>query len=503
LSALVHLIHNKGYVWQQQNNFYFKGTPAFSPFEPNENNAADFLIRYQSGFVWIYEDDTQIAAATDTIRSFPLFYYFDNQNFCLSDDAYLLKDMFSAAFNQAGIDIFKENGYTLENYTLAENIFVLQPTEFLHYDKESGKLSLKNYKTQIPPLAIDQYENKFEQLSYQIFDRVIEKLNGRKAIIPLSGGMDSRFILAALVQKKYPQICCYTYGKKGSYEAELAAKICHQLGVEWHFIEYSPEIFKSYLTENAFEYELYASQLTAIAHEQDYFAVEILKSKQLLQQDGVFIPGFSADLPAGSKVPLPAEWNNINISKEGLNHYIVQKYFEGKSFDFQIDLSPENRTDWVKAHEAWFTRNKVSKFVTNAIRCYEFFGHEWVLPFWDLDFIRFWEEMPLELRTNRKFYREFLHKHYFSPLSIDFDNTTVDETLAGNPFINTLKHKIPAPLKEVAKKVLLKSSEQDVNNLKHFADLLCKDAQLNPTDYKDENQAHAAWLLRKLNAQDR
>jgi asparagine synthase (glutamine-hydrolysing) len=500
LSNLVFLQHNKGYFWQQIENFSFKGNVLFTPIEPNQDSASDFLKNSNGNFAWIFEDENRVVAAVDIIRSIPLFYFRNNNAFCLSDDAYFLQEKFNDSFDSKSITTFLENGYTLENRTLSQNIFALQPCEILVYDKKQNQLTVEKYFEFTNSKKQEDYEQDFLKISEEIFSNTIQKLNNRTAIIPLSGGHDSRFILAALIKQDYKNIICFTYGKKGSYEAKLAEQVCKQLDVKWHFVEYTTDIFKEYFTEFAWQYELYASQLTAVAHEQDFFAIQQLKNNGLLPEDGVLIPGFCADLPAGSKIPTDSEWADIEISSQGLIRFIQKKYFDGAIFSPKIVIEEgiDSKEKWVQAHESWFTKNKVSKFVNNAIRCYEFFGHEWLLPFWDIRFVEFWQTAPLCMRAERRFYKNFLHKHYFQSLQIAFENETTDEKLKGNKWFEKIKNKIPKQAKKVLKKIILKPSEQDVNNLKYFADLLCKDAQLNSTDYKDENQAHAAWSIKKL-----
>ena len=42
-----------------------------------------------------------------------------------------------------------------------------------------------------------------------------------------------------------------------------------------------------------------------------------------------------------------------------------------------------------------------SKFIANSCRVYEFWGYEWRMPFWDIEFINFWNDLPLQLRLEK------------------------------------------------------------------------------------------------------
>jgi len=55
-------------------------------------------------------------------------------------------------------------------------------------------------------------------------------------------------------------------------------------------------------------------------------------------------------------------------------------------------------------------QNRQSKYVVARGRAYEFFGYDWRLPFWDKDYLKFWERVPLDAKVDRNLFRVMLEK---------------------------------------------------------------------------------------------
>jgi asparagine synthase (glutamine-hydrolysing) len=259
-------------------NFYFRGNFQFEVFEPNFENAESFLKSSSGNFIWIYEDEEKVLFGTDTIRSYPLWYYYDGKEFCLSDDINFLKDKYQPKFDKEQGYFFEHVGYTCGETTLLESIYCPFALSIFEFNKKNSYIYSKHFVLQEIDSNFEEFEKPFNEASSQLFENLIEKLESKTAVIPLSAGWDSRFILAGLVKKGFSNIICFTYGKTNSYEIEIARATCEKLNIHWHFVEYNDAVFENYKTAFAWEYEQFASQYTSIAYEQDFFAVWKLKA---------------------------------------------------------------------------------------------------------------------------------------------------------------------------------------------------------------------------------
>ena len=46
-------------------------------------------------------------------------------------------------------------------------------------------------------------------------------------------------------------------------------------------------------------------------------------------------------------------------------------------------------------------------------KIYEFYGYEWKMPFWDDQFLFFWQKVPLEYKLDQKLYIDMLKQQNF------------------------------------------------------------------------------------------
>ena len=488
----------KSYTWRSQDGFHLIGNPTAFPEAAGIEAASKYLSQQTTGFAWIFEDDKRIVAATDTARSIPLFYHFNGQSLSISNDIYsLCAENELHSFNRSEFEVFQKLAYVPGDATLIDDVQVLNPQEYLSFDKETCILKIEKYESQN---TIDS-SYTLEDVLDDMFDRLIAELNGRPAVIPLSAGYDSRLILAGLVQKGYPKIQAFTYGREGAYEQEIAKKVCEQLNISWNFVQYDEAIFDSYLNNEGLAYERYASQFLAVAHEQDYFALSLLNKQGLIPENSVIIPGFCADVNAGSQVLNKSLLKNYTSFEEFLEQRLLPKNDDSESkINFNLlgtDINPP-KEEWQDLYEDYLVNNRLTKFIVNAVRAYEYFGYTWQLPFWSTDFISFWKAKSYNEKFKRKLYNSTLKAHYFKPLEIDFDAKFRDKLIDDSSLLQKVKELTPDTVKPILKRWFIPKNEMDVNNLMLFAQRLEDDEPIIHAKFKDENQAHAAWYLQKL-----
>ena len=154
---------------------------------------------------------------------------------------------------------------------------------------------------------------------YTIFSKVIEKdiqsiSKDKKIIIPISGGLDSRAILAAVLEfVPKSRIRTYTFGIKGSYDFEIGKEVAEKAGVHHDAIELNSLRFTQ-------------KEMIEVAKRCDFqthlFHHPPLKIIEDLIGDGVVFSGYLGDLIFGSY----ANKNDVRES-EVENWYIKEKYY--------------------------------------------------------------------------------------------------------------------------------------------------------------------------------
>lgn len=100
----------------------------------------------------------------------------------------------------------------------------------------------------------DFSENELVDYGTQLFNEIISKniIEGKNHLVPLSGGYDSRAILASLLKYCDPKnITTYTFGVPGSFDFDIGKKVSDTFGVENFSIDLNQIKFTQELLEDA------------------------------------------------------------------------------------------------------------------------------------------------------------------------------------------------------------------------------------------------------------
>lgn len=526
MSVHLQLFHNKGFVWYQRDGWHVKGY-LFGP--NNEYLHGDSLMDYlqQTGaqdvwlpnsnghFVIIKESPDGIWAAVDKLRAFPLFYHQTKTGLVVSDDAaWLQKASNLDSMDALAAEELRTLNSVTGNHTLFKGLNQLQAGQWLGYTDTA--LSVTTYyqhlhQYQLKLSGASQYVQALEKESFAVFERLINSLEGRPAVIPLSGGHDSRFIAAMLKQLNYPNVICYTYGRKDSPEVAISKQVAKQLGYPWHFVEYTAELQETLMGEKGEAYRTYGAQYNSIPHEQDWFAVGTLLATGVIPKEGVIIPGYCGDFPAGSYLPKEATWVTTDTSIDGLVDYIYLSHFSrtgnpklktgmlGLLRKELAGYTVTNRDEFVSVYEHWLTVNRLSRFIVNAVRVYEYYGLQWRMPLWDNGYVNLWYNIPNQYRKDRVLYKQFLNSYLFGPMGIEQNMNKVDGLFESDNLLTKIKAMTPKPIRQGLKKLLIPENQIDANRQQWLAGRIYQgiEDKTAVVDPRALNHVHACWYLER------
>ncbi len=490
--------------WRRAGSVWYKTGFAWQGPLPRPYTAAhlrDFFWQQGVPFAVVEETEKEAVAYTDPVRSIPLYYARTAQGWRLSDSALMLaRQAGSHACRQERAVEWQHIYCVMGQDTLLPHVYQLQPYQRWHLDKHSGNCEVSTLHHPFEACGTDgepsMWERRFRTLLEALAHRMAAQAGGRPMVVPLSGGKDSRLVLALLKTAGVSDLHAYTYGAPDSAEVKIARKVAQHLNVRWHFVPYSPAVFRNYLTARGLQYDRFASQYAGLAHEQDFFALWKLKSEGALPADAVIVSGMCTDAQNGSRIVLPPDYPR---DAAHLARWIAKKFFPEKEADDALlariagDLPPgpySTYTQALNAYEWWRTVNRLSKFSMTTMRTFEFWGWQWMAPFWTHAVVSFWQEMPYALRENRRLFLSVVRRHFFRKLGIDFPSPM--EVPAWMAALKRPLRKVPG-LQRWRKR----RRAVDPNALWAFADLLREDAGLPEADYRDENEVHALWFLRR------
>jgi asparagine synthase (glutamine-hydrolysing) len=406
----------------------------------NEHELKKVLNTIPGFYSAIIETPKIIFAVVDHIRSYPLFYFNNNKKFNISNSARKVKQNQSLTnTNENAVFDLCMTGFVTGKNTLYEKLFQIQAGEYLLWDKIAKSINTESYFKYLPceseENTIDNYIHELSSILDSIFINIIKRANGAPIWIPLSGGLDSRLIACKFKEHGYQNIKTFSYGPSGNYEAKAAQNIARTLGYEWQYISHTPKtsrkIFRSSLRK---QYWDYADGLCSVPVMNDFLSIKYLVDTNQLTKESILINGQSGDFISGGHIPEILLSNSENLD-EVINSIIEKHYSvweDGKTPDelsFRALRIRENLSrlksdqatiSMASLYEYWEWQERQSKLVVNGQRVYDYFNVKWELPLWDMNFVKLWQNIPLELRYQQALFKMYLKQYNFMNL---FENT--------------------------------------------------------------------------------
>ena len=309
---------------KNKNTVWFKGYLYNMPItdlvkqivEQDSDTIKSFLNTLDGHFSLIVKTPKFYLIAVDEIRSIPIIWAIKNKNNILISDQgqYLNKELKlkSSDIDYSISNAFAISGYTIGDNTLYSNVKQVSPGNYLWL--ENKKVTIKRYYIWQPWSALEYRVNlssKLNKINKNIFKKLIDSVNNRQIVVPLSGGLDSRLVLAGLKKYNYKNVLCISYGLKNNKDAYIAKKVADKLGYKWIFIEYSNKEFrKHYYSEEYKKYTNFCDTFTSIHFIGEYIMLSKL-SNNLVEKDAIFINGQSGDFISGNHIP-----SNLDVKKE-------------------------------------------------------------------------------------------------------------------------------------------------------------------------------------------
>ncbi|UAM98469.1 asparagine synthase C-terminal domain-containing protein [Polaribacter litorisediminis] len=520
----ISLQHNKGFHWFKSDALFFKGYFYIDDHFYEKENALNHLSTIKKSkdfkkllssingvFTIIISLEDKFYIASDITRSFPIFYTFQNKKLHVSDAIIDLKNKFKINdFDSLSEIEFKSSHHTHGKKTLLKNVFQVQAGSYLIVKNNTVIENEFFFSYAIQKESSDSYsllKNKVVIAFENSFKRLINSLENRTAVVPLSGGYDSRLIAVMLKKHNYKNVVCYTYGHKNSFEIENSKKTAQALGFKWFFIEYTPLLIEGYLKTDEFKkYAHFAGKLSSMPYLQEYFAVKYLSEANLISKDAIFIPGFAGDLLGGSQflkvIPENLKTDeivNLIVATKFSHHTLstVQKKRIAKEVLINLKKLDANYSNKIASSvfENYDLTEKIAKYIFNSANFYTFFGYEHRFPFWDTALLTFFKAVPVKYKIMKTLFDEVLIDEYFKPYQVSFGKEiqATEKGIQSQKIKDSIKSFLPTFIKQ---RILEKS---DWNNYKAITQQMLDELRLKKLPFqrksKDYNEIIAQWYV--------
>jgi asparagine synthase (glutamine-hydrolysing) len=409
--------------------------------EIRTEDPAQLLLNLNGNFALVYEDNKHVIATVDKVRSIPLFFsppkFAGTAPFLISDDAYWIRNELDVTkINPLNMTMLMTTLYVLDNDTIFDEIKLIRAGEFLSIQKgpQNHIYRTERYYQLLHGLSEsttnEHLRHSYHKTIQNVFQRLIQSVNNRPMIVPLSGGLDSRLIVTMLKKLGAENVVCYTYGRKYSSETEISKLVSDTLGYPNHRVTYTrKQQRRDYHNPERKRSVKYAFNLCAHMNHHDIFAIWELNSKGLLPSNGIIIPGFFGEFIAGAHTPSVLRQTDL-LNRDVITETIIDRHMgewfwsKKKNPNFYKSIKEkishqlqhftiEDKKSAFMAFKWWEWQERQAKYIINACRVYEYLGFEWRLPFVDDEMLNFWGEVPISYQMGSRFYRQFLENELY------------------------------------------------------------------------------------------
>jgi asparagine synthase (glutamine-hydrolysing) len=374
------------------------------------------VVRTANGsFQGIYRTGDRLLATVDRVRSMPIFYASVGDTLIVSDDAYwVAEEAGDQQFDRISLDEFRAAGYVTGGATLSRHVRQIQAGEILDtaIDRQGHPaVTVSDYYKYTHHDDVVETDDDFEGRLGEVIDRVggrlVESLAGETALVPLSGGLDSRLVALILRAQQYDDVICFSYGRPENAESQTSRSVAKHLGYRWVFAPYDNEMWRRLMhSPERLTLDRYADNLASLPHLQDWPAVRMLRQAKKLPDRGIFVPGHTGDFLSGQQMAgiehLVTRGDRETLARAiRLAHYPdgvprrSRPSIEAKILAEVGGVVDGTRRSVLAAVDTWNWRERQAKYIVNSVRSYEFIGHGWRLPLWDNELMDFWERVPI------------------------------------------------------------------------------------------------------------
>jgi asparagine synthase (glutamine-hydrolysing) len=364
--------------------------------EATEKNILELVLGKIDGYfaaVIYNQKKVELTFITDRFGFKPLYIWKSEKKLAWSSEikSFLSFHQFPTEIDIEGFDCFLKIGQFLGEHTWFKKVIQLDASTIATYSLLGNKmLKTKRYWLweAIQPDNIS-YKDACKKLG-DLFQKAVLKRchpNNNNFNLALSGGLDSRAILAAIPEEI--NLKTFTFGKIGCADAKLAEKAAGVHSTENWFFELTKENWFNGRIEGVWRSEAAFSFIHL--HGAQY-------QGQFANLGKIGFNGFAGDLVLGG--------SSISQLDSRITEFRVNQVFP----DFVHHTNFTDPFYNIEKEDPYFINTRVKKFTANGLN--EIKNFENRIPFFDNDLIEFAYAIPDHFRLNNKIYFTMLLNNF-------------------------------------------------------------------------------------------
>jgi asparagine synthase (glutamine-hydrolysing) len=400
----------------------------------SEGRLLDEAGNLNGSFLLILSDEQNrcVHVITDRWGSVPLYWGWRNGRLFISDEYWwIARNIEAQELNKVAVAQLLQFSYVLGTQTLIEGVCEFSPHAVTSVDyTQEPRVSQKQYwsyrlteDTDLPETELLDLMSHIFQKMFEIYADAIKKRDWRVGV-PLSGGLDSRFIAWGLKRADVP-VTAYSYGTPGLQDLVLASRVADSLAIPIKEIVWEDE--RPFTGKRHDDLVSLIGPTTTYAHGVGASAI----NEECQSACDVFLPGHSGDFIAGSHVLdyyLHA-WDGrlVRLAVERvhkkLNDRSLRRLFPWSSRHWDIVQDSFRETiklnddpSMLSLAQRWTTEQRIRRFTLRECHVYRNYGYQVMIPFWDYEVVDFFTGLPRKYLYRRYLYRRLMQEYIYTGL---------------------------------------------------------------------------------------
>ena len=299
----------------------------------------------------------------------------------------LTVDGFEASLSDNAVQDFFVHGHLFGDQTWIKGVRLLDRASVLSYSLLNGEVTIARYdflgdsEKRAPSLQESAHE--CERLFRIACDRLSAVSDNQKVGVLLSGGLDSRAVLACVADSSTATV---TYGKSGAVDEKIASRVAEALSVPHVFFQLGASDWLLHRIAGVWRTDGQSDMY-------HMHGVEVLKDMRAHMT--VNMSGLAGDAVLGGSWLWRRDWLDRWPNAEA-----IRQLTGGQVVNDQEAAGYQSIDDYMLS-------NRVRRFTCEGMRLFDV-GHEWRAPFIDRDLLAFVRTLPDDYRYGGVLYRHML-----------------------------------------------------------------------------------------------
>ncbi len=399
----------------------------------------------------------QLLLFNDILGRLPVYISETNNQLIISRNIGFITRYHNIKPDNYGVATYLLTGYTWGDKTIFKDVAYIQPGTLFYLTTKRGVVSKKLVSFNFDEKAL--YDDNSEKLTDHLHELFLLSVKyrmktGRKNVLSLSGGLDSRAIAGACAQLGI-DIDCVTFldnQKELLNDIKIAGEIASSFNYALRQVQLEQPLGKHF------------SELLEIKNGLNYLDMAFIIPffKQISQDNMIYITGDGGDKVLPDLSPV----KKISTT-EGLLKYIIktQNVFRFNDLSNLLNIDKKSFKEYLIEHlNTYPEKNMNNRYIRflfyERTRKWLYEGEDrnrhyfWsVSPFYSYPLFDLSMKIPEQLKRNYKLYRQFFDK--ISPELNIIKNANWDIALTNKKLrIFLLKQKIKTHLPDIIKKIL-------------------------------------------------